>query len=345
MKPEIHALINLQDGLITRRQAEQHGMTADRVQRLVRAGSWVLVRKGVYADASAIAAATDRRTRRLLEDRAASLRISVPHVMSHESAAYELGMQVLHPRTAATHVTRPGVVGSHLRHGVKHHLAPYRDVDVVEVGRRRVLGRARTAVDIAREHGTVHGVVAMDDALRSGVSRTGLVDAQSIMTSWPHVTTVREAIELADTDADSPGETLLRLVVTELGHGRPQSQFGLTREGRTAWCDLRLGRHVFEFDGAVKYRRRDEGGLADVSVEEVVFAERRREIWLQGFRIGISRVVWDDLWGSARSATLERLRAEYEQTCRLYGTDISDLAQFRPRGPRPRPDAWRAVAG
>ena len=55
----------------------------------------------------------------LTRDRAASLRIGRPHVMSHDSAALELDLAILRAEPRLTHVTRPGVVGSHLRHGVK----------------------------------------------------------------------------------------------------------------------------------------------------------------------------------------------------------------------------------
>ncbi len=89
---------------------------------------------------------------------------------SHDFAAYELGMQVLEARREFTHITRPGIVGAHLRHGVKHHLAPYPEWQLESVGGRAVLGRARTAIDIAREHGNPAGIVAVDDARRNGVS-------------------------------------------------------------------------------------------------------------------------------------------------------------------------------
>lgn len=98
----------------------------------------------------------------------------MPHVMSHDSGADELGLDILDPPTGHTHVTRKGVVGSHLRHGVKHHLAPYIADDVVEVNGRRVLRPARVAADISREHGEPYGTVAMDSALRMGATRREL---------------------------------------------------------------------------------------------------------------------------------------------------------------------------
>ena len=326
-----------QHGLITRAQAQHAGLAPDTIDRLVRAGDWVGVRRGVYADGRTVLAASTYAGRRLLADRAASLRIDRAHVMSHDSAALELGMQVLRAPRPFTHVTRPGVVGSHLVHGVKHHLAPYAPGQVVTVDGRLVLDRARTAIDIAREHGNPAGIVAVDDARRSGVSPDQLVRTVAAMKSWPYVTQARTAIELSDPDSDSIGETLTRLLVRELGHGAPQLQFGLTADGRTAWADLRLGRHLFEFDGRAKYQRTDEGGLADEDPARVLWREKSRQDWLTGFKLGMSRVIWDDLFGLARERAKARLEREYVETCRRFGTAIDDLTPYLARGPRPRP--------
>ncbi|WP_193613944.1 type IV toxin-antitoxin system AbiEi family antitoxin domain-containing protein [Nocardioides lijunqiniae] len=337
MRPEVIALMGAQHGLITRRQAIDVGISADRVDRIVRSGGWVALRRGVYADAELVAAAATMRARRLWVDRAVSLSLVRPHVMSHDSSALELGLAILHPPQPRTHVTRPGLVGSHRRREVTEHLAPYRDDQVVTVAGRRVLDLARTAVDIAREHPLEYGVAACDSARRMGCELDALSAAVLPMRNWPHVTRAREAVELSDAGADNVAETLARLLVSELGLGRPQTQFGLTDGRRTAWCDLRLGRHLIEFDGRIKYQRLDEGGVAQVAADEVVWREKRRQDWLCGFKLGMSRLVWSDLWGRERRETLERLRREYGETTRLFGTSIEDLTPFLARGPRTRP--------
>ena len=130
------------------------------------------------------------------------------------------------------------------------------------------------------------------------------------MRSWPHVTWARDAVDLADPGSDSVGESLARLLVIELGLGRPQTQFGLTDGGRVAWCDLRIGRHVFEFDGKLKYHRPEDGGVATERAEEVVWREKQRQDWVCGFKLGMSRIVWADLWGDARRRALGRLARE-----------------------------------
>lgn len=338
MRAEIRALMGRQHGLVTRPQVLACGLTHEEILRLLRSGTWTAVRRGVYCEtAVAVAAQGSTRSRRLLADRAASLRIGAPHVPSHDFAAHELGMQVLNAKQEYTHVTRPGIVGAHLKHGVKHHLAPYPEKQLVDVDGRLVLGRARTAIDIAREHGNPAGTVAVDDARRNGVPTTELWDVLDGMPCWPYRLTAKEAIEESDGDADSILETLGRILITELGHGKPQTQFGMTADGRTAWADLRLGRHLFECDGRTKLVPVSAGGVATKGAEDVLWDAKLRRDWLQGFRLGMSIVVWADVLGPGRSSALVRFGREYLATCAAFGTDISDLAQFKPRGPRPRP--------
>jgi hypothetical protein len=344
MNSRIRAKMASQHGLITRRQALQLGMSEDRIDRLVRTGTWALAHTGVYCEAAFAARFTSHREQRLLADRAASLRIRAPHVMSHHSAAYELDLAVLREPVPITHVTRPGLVGTHHEAKIQHHLAPYAESSVVERNGIRCLPAARTALDIAREHGYLQGLVAADSAYRIGARPTDFAAAISLMKYWPHVTTARDVIASASPDADSVGETLARDLVTNLGFGEPEVQFGLTSDGRTAWCDLRLHRHVFEFNGRAKYQRVDEGGFTSSDPGEVLWFEKRRQDFLCGFKLGMSRLTWDDVLGPRRAHTSEWLLREYLDTCRRFGTDVSDLARFRPRGPRPKPQVRAARA-
>lgn len=337
MNSQVRATMSAQWGLITRQQAREAGMSDHHIDRLVRTRSWTAVRRGVYAETAYLSSLTMHHHRRLLLDRAGSLRVGEPHVMSHHSAAYVLQLGVLHERTPFTHVGRPGIVGSHLRHGVKHHLAPYSSAQVLLVDGVPVLDGPRTALDIARECGYLPGLVAADSALRHGTTRAQLVAAASVMTHWPYKSVVDDVIASTSPHTDSVAETLGRDFVTELGYGVPQTQFGLTADGRTVWCDLRLGRHFFEIDGFIKLLPVDRGGVATAPPDEVLRAAKDRQDFVTGFKTGLSHLTWDDFFGTRRSHALERCRREYLDTCARFGIDLSDLVAFRPRGERPRP--------
>jgi len=336
MNPIVAGHMRMQRGLVTRQQACAAGMTFREIDAAVRSGQWIAVRRGVYAEQALVAATVERGARQRLLDDAACLRIERDHVRSHETAGLVLGMGLLLPSTCLTHVTRPTVHGSRHEFGVKHHVAPFASDDVVEIDGARCLRAARTAVDIAREHGHPYGVVAFDSALRMGVPLAELVAVLDTMRCWPRIRTARAELELADEGAESVHETMARMLVLELGHGAPETQFGLTDGRREVWCDLRLGRHIFEPDGRIKYRPPEAGGVATKAPEEVLWEEKGRQDFVTGFKLGMSRIVWADYWGAARVAALARLDREYLDTCRRFGTDVSDLAPYRIRGGRRR---------
>ncbi|GGR60668.1 hypothetical protein J2S40_004456 [Nocardioides luteus] len=334
MNPRIQAIMSANHGLITRRQALATGLDLEAIHRQVASREWVVVRRGVYAERAYVESVTLLSDRRRLRDRAACAAITVPFVRSHDTAALELGMGILLPVKPETHVTRQPVVGTHNKWGVKHHLAPYLEDQVVQVNGFDVLGPARTAVDIAREHGRPYGVVAMDSARRMGVSVDDLWEVLHHMQHWPNRRLVKEAIALSDAGAESIGESLTRDVLEELGMTGIETQFEITDGVRTARFDLRVGRHLFEFDGRTKYLPVGDGGLALRSVDDILAEEKVRQDWAHGFHLGMSRVGWDDLFGRNRSYLKERLRREYLATCHAFGTDISDLDRFRVRRPK-----------
>lgn len=318
--------------MVTRRQAVQSGCTERELRTLTAVnGAWIVVRRGVYVERERWESLGDDDRWRL-RDWAAHLNLGVPHVMSHDSAARAHGMPLLRPDLALVHITRPGVSGSRTEHGVKHHLTRLPlDWGTFAAG-MPVTDLARTALDLGREHGMLTGVVACDDALHRGVPRRRFDLALADMTNWPGVTQARAAYEHADEGAESPGESLSRVLVEELGWGRPETQFPVPVGRGVAWCDLRLGRHVFEFDGRTKYRRRAEGGVADRPVEDILWDEKKREQAICSLGFGMSRLIWDDLFGAARDRTLIRLAAEYQLSVERYGVVLpAQLADFARR--------------
>lgn len=340
--PAIRATMARQSGLITRLQALAHGLTDLQLLHLVRSGAWVRVRRGAYVDAELWATLDPYRGRPRLVGRAARLFFDGPYPMSHDSAAHELGLGLLRPRRELVHVTRPGVKGRRHEFGVKHHRAPYSPAQVMVVDGVPVLDPARTACDITREHGLEAGVVVADQVLRRGIPRHRLAAAAVPMRSWRHVTLVRAAIDLANPGAASPGESLLRLVVEGLGIGEIDCQFPIYALGRTNYADLRVGRHLFEFDGRVKYLDPAHGGVADRPTEQVLVDERRRELALCAQGFGMSRVVWSDLHPDRRAALCARLLAEFAVSRQRFGTTLTPELLANARRARDIDDRRRA---
>lgn len=308
------------------------GLDPRAVARLVRTGRLVAVRRGVYTTAELWASWDEYAARPLARIRASELTITVPHVHSHDSAALLQGVRLVRPQDAEVHVTRPGVRGSRIRHGVRHHGAPYATHQVVRVDGLRALDVPRTVADLGRLHGYRAGLVAADGALQDGVPRHQLRAALEPMVSWPGITQARAAVEDAVLGAESVGETLARELVTELGRGVPETQFPVRIPSGIAWCDLRVGCHVFEFHGRLKLRSVARGGVAEASAEQVAWDERRRERDVCAEGLGASRIYWDDLWGTARDHALQRLERELSVTEQRFGRVLpAHLAELAAR--------------
>ena len=328
------ALIDSQHGLVTARQLAAVGLGPREVHGLVVSGRLLRLRRGVYADSEAWSALDPFRGQPVLRMRAAALALrSDAYVFSHDSAAVVLGLGAPDPRRALVHVTRSKVHGDAVRAGVKHHLAPFRPEDVATVDGLRVLAPPRTALDMVREHGRAHGLAACDAALRAGASRGELEDVLATMTSWPHSRCMRWCIDHAEAGAESYLESLVRDFVLELGIGRPSVQFGLSDGHTTAYADMRVGRHLFEADGLLKY---DDDNPSGDEPQVVLLQEKRRQDFLLGFKLGMSRLTYVDLFAGRRVA-LARTAREYADTCARFGTSVDDLAPYvvtrRPRHP------------
>lgn len=322
MHPHIVAAFRTGDGLLTRQAALDLGETPSRINQLVRSGAWRPVRRGVYTTAEHWEELDEWRGRPRLETRAAIATMRRGFVVSHDSAALELDLAVLRQTPSYVHITRPGYSSAWTRYGVKHHYARFRPEQVTWVDGFPVLDAARTAVDIAREHGFDAGVVAVDSALRHGTSREDLVAAYLPMSYWPGVVETRAAVDFGNGLADNPAESLGRILVGELGLGEVEAQFPLLVDDRIVWVDLMLGPHAIEVDGRVKYLPTSQGGVATRSPTEVVWDEKLRERAITGSRIGMSRLVWADYWGQARDRAKERLLADVTVSHDRYGPDI-----------------------
>ena len=326
MELRIHGLLAAGNGLVTATQLLDAGVHPTTIRHLVRTGELVTVRRGVYAEGEAWRMLDEYRGRPRLRTRAAVAVMRRNFVISHDSAAHEHGLEILNPPDPHVHITRAGHTGAWTKAGVKHHLAAYTKEQVVTIEDLRVLDIPRTVVDIAREHGEPYGEVAADAALRHGVPRSALMAAYEPMRCWKHVTRTRRAVDFADAGAESALETLGRLLVTALGLDEEiDTQFPVRLPGgRLVWGDIRVGCHLFECDGAVKYESAADGGVATPPVKQVVMREKRRERELANEGLGISRIFWEDYWSPYRYQALARMRAEYAHTVSRFGTNLPE---------------------
>lgn len=337
--------IRREHGLITTRAARDAGFDPREIARFLRSGRWIAIRRGVFVEADIWAAADTWTDRPRLASRAADLTLTQPHVFSHDSAALEHGIPLI-GMPELVHVTRPDIRGSRHHGRIVQHGAAYDDAAVERIDGLAVLPLARTAIDVAREHGYAAGLVAMDGALRLGVDRTELVTLREAMAHWPGITSAEAAILDADPGAESAGESLSRILVTALGVGQIRTQFPvLLEDGSTAWLDMLVGCHAFEFDGRIKVQSAASGGVATKAAEAVVWDEKKRDRLVRALGLGLSHVIWEDVTRGT-SAAHRRLLQEYRQTEARLGTRLSPALEEYPRRMEPlRQRRLRTVRG
>jgi hypothetical protein len=324
MDARVIAAFSTSYGVLRREQLLDLGVPPSEIRRMLRSGDLVRLRRGVYTTREVWEAADPYVARPLLLARAAVLVVRRAWVLSHDSAAHALGLDILQPDDPYVHLTRPGWTNAWTENGVKHHLARFGSHQVVEVDGLRVLDLARVAVDMGREHGFRRGFIACDSAMRMGVTRAELLAAAEPMAQWPGARAVNASVEFADPGAENVNESLGRELVVEAGIGTPETQFPVRTAEGIRWCDLRVGNHVIEVDGKVKYLSEADGGLARKSGDEVAWEERKRERLVRDEGLVVSRVYWEDYWGARRASAVRRLRADHADSVARFGAELDE---------------------
>lgn len=324
MSPRLAALLASDVGVVRREQLLDLGVAPSEIRRLLSAGELERLRRGVYTSRERWEALDEYVGQPLLLARAAIASMRRGWVLSHDSAAHAWELPILRPSEPLVHVTRPGFTNAWTEYGVRHHLARFREDQLGRPAGLPALDLARTAVDIARERGVLHGVVACDAALRRGVTKADLEAAYSVMAHWTGVRAAREAAALADAGAESAHESLTRMLAGAAGLGTPDTQFPVCTARGVVWCDIVIGNHVIEAHGHVKLRSVEDGGVATRPADEVAREQLRRERALVDEGLVVSNVYWEDHWGTRRSAAIRRLQRDAADAIARYGADLSE---------------------
>lgn len=284
----------LMGAIRTTAELRAQGLGSAERARKVRAGELHHLRRGAYAEPEAVADALERHRALVL----ATLPLLAPGVVvSHCSAAVLHRLPLLDPPPSRVQVTRPDSRAGKNRGGVHLHAAGLAEGEVVLVDGVATTSLARTVVDLARSSRLESAVVTGDAALTRLGTREALEDALKESARRPGIGRARHAVSLLDGRAESPGESLSRLLLRDLGLPTdPEPQ--LTVRGPNGnvvarcdfgWADLGV---VAEFDGRVKYGRTlAPGGRS----EQALFDEKVREDLLRDLGWEVVRWIWADL--------------------------------------------------
>lgn len=267
--------------VFTRVDLRACGWSDAAISRAVRSGRLLSLRRGQFAAAGE--APSDAG---LLAIAAANG--SGPGVVSHRSALLLHELPLVGAPPPLPEITVPprrlgGLADTHL------YRATLRDEDVKTVAGTPVTSVARTIVDVARHRPATCAVAAADAALhRELVTQAQLDDVMLACWVWPRIRRALRALALVDARAESPLESVSRLILRWMHLPAPMLQARIRDEcGRFVarvdfyWPEFGV---VGEADGAMKYTDRT-----------VLIAEKHRQEALEELGLIVVRWSWDDV--------------------------------------------------
>ncbi|WP_285063147.1 hypothetical protein [Frigoribacterium sp. ME-P-080] len=286
---------------IIRSDRLEHGRReSEAVRRGVERGEFVRVRRGAAVDAAAWRAASSR-DRHLILVLAVMPRLASRMVVSHASAAACWELPALGEWPSRVHVVDPDRRTTQTTANVVRHPGPLSGEEVRSIPPLSLTSPARTAADLALTSSFRDAVVALDALVRRGLASADdvrhVLDGRGSARGLP---SARRAVAFATPEAESPGESLTRVVLHELGAPPPVLQQRFTWGDGGLFADVvdfwwpRFG-VVLEFDGRIKYaegRWKNGRSPGQVVVDEKIREDRiRNRPEVNGF----ARTVWDEL--------------------------------------------------
>jgi hypothetical protein len=225
-------------------------------------------------------------------------------MVSHWSAAALLGLPIVGRRDDDVHLTIGPTGGGRTSGRLRRHQAEGEVTETVVDG-MRLTSPARTLVDLACDVGVLASVVAGDAALRAGlVVRDALDEELDRAAGRRGVRQARRAVTLMNGAAESPGESLSRVRIAELGFPPPVLQHEIRdRSGFVARVDFWWEDHALagEFDGRSKY-----GLDKPAAAGEALWREKIREDTVRALGVRMARWTWDDAWHAEPLARILR---------------------------------------
>ncbi len=221
-------------------------------------------------------------------------------VVSHLSAAALHGAPLVGSSLGLVHVVATPGGGTRTEHGFRKH-ATGSPSGVVEIDGVPVTTLTRTLADVALTEPFVTAVAILDWAFgHHPITARDVLDDLERRGIIRGSRRAEVALAFADARSGSPGESLSRVRIHELGFPPPGLQHPFAdAHGSIGIVDFwwPAFRTVGEFDGVAKYVR-DEYARGR-SAGDIVIAEKRRENRLRALGLTVARWDWDDAWRGA----------------------------------------------
>lgn len=220
----------------------------------------------------------------------AALRTAPTTVFSHHSAAILHGFALINTHHLKVHI----YCQANSRGSIANQCKPVKlqpDTPILKtIFGAQTTDHITTIIDCAQEMRFEEAVVLADSGLFRGKVNVQELKQRMLAYKGRNKAKVHRVAEAMSDKAESPGETLTRLRLDELGI-RYIEQYEILVYGRRYRADFYLPDYglVIEFDGNVKY--------TDFGEEHIVVgAEQRRERELLNSGVRIFRTTWNDVY-------------------------------------------------
>jgi predicted transcriptional regulator of viral defense system len=243
-------------GIRTTSELRAAGKSPTEIRTLLRRGTLIQVRRGVYARADLAADLLARPSGDHLLRTAAALASYGPAAASHESAALIYGMSLLKKAPEQVTLTRPVGLNRAGQPGLRVHSAELPATHVTVQHGMRVTTAARTVVDLGRTLDFRAGVATADSALHTKlVTKEELAAIVADCERWRGIRKAAEVVAFADKLSESVLESIARVVFREVGLPPPELQVWAGDQEVVGRVDFlwRQFRTVAEVDGLLKY--------------------------------------------------------------------------------------------
>lgn len=289
---------------------DQLGHDGRAQRRAAHNGHTERLRRGVYVSSS-IWSNADADARYLMRIHAAVLSRHSRPVVSHLSAARVWGLPILGQWPDEVHLQGGSGQTRTSKTWIVWHHDPLPDTDVTEVDGVLVTTRLRTLVDLARSQPFRSAVISLDAGLQEhfvlpgglvspAVRREEVMDRVLQLGSVRGSRRARQAVGFADHRSGSAGESLSRSGILLAGMPMPELQVVYPHAFGEDRVDFRWKRRFHlkrmpllgEFDGEVKYTR--DTFMGGRSIDEIVWAEKKREDRLRAPGRSMARWLWAD---------------------------------------------------
>lgn len=296
--------VDLTNVVFLRAHALADGYTDHQIARKVRSGVWHRVRRGAYVSGELWHGLSAADRHRVLA-RAVLLTSHPFTVLTHVSAAVELGAPVYNVSLAEVHTTRIDGKAGRREAGKVQHRGVLPPEQVQLVNDVPVSSAPRCAVEMTTIADVESALVTVNGLLHSGqLTPSELAEMSHETRHWPASLATDLVVRLADPRLESAGETRTDFLCWAQHLPRPTPQVGILDERgiEFAWVDFAWPEYgVFlEFDGKEKYQRfRREGE----TLEQFLMREKQREERICQLTGWVCiRISWADLSSPERTA-------------------------------------------